>query len=186
MPKPQITSEVRLYRWLKRKTTPPDAWKTLSLDQLAKKARCSKSMVSRNLPNAVAKLKGIPLDEAEKLVDDVMNVRRCRLLDWEIKIIKELRKKDPPVSMFRLSMIFRVSEKNISDVCKASGLGAQLGTGGSYWGSLDALLPEEFRHRIPEIEQNVEIRKQLIEKHRRAYVPVYRDHSFDFWGTKWV
>ena len=111
MPKPQITSEVRLYRWLKRKTTAPDAWKTLSFYQLAKKARCSKSMVSRKLPKVVAKLKEIPLDEAEKLVDDVLNVRQCRLLDWEIEILKELRKKDPPVSMFRLSFIFGVSKK---------------------------------------------------------------------------
>ena len=121
MPNPQITAEVRLYRWLKRKTTPPDAWKTLSLDQLAKKARCSKSMVSRKLPKVVAKLNGISLAEAEKLVDDVMNVRQCRLLDWEIEILKELRKKDPPVSMFRLSFIFGVSKKNISDICNALG-----------------------------------------------------------------
>ena len=115
MPNPQITAEVRLYRWLNRKTTPPDVWKTLSLKQLAEKARCSRSMVSRKLPKVVAKLKAVPLDEAEKLVDDVMNVRRCRLLDWEVEILEHLRKKDPPVSMFRLSLIFGVSEKNISD-----------------------------------------------------------------------
>ena len=186
MPKPQITAEVRLYRWLKRKTTAPDAWKTLSLDQLAKKARCSKSMVSRKLPKAVAKLNGISLDAAEKLVDDVLNVRQCRLLDWEIEILKELRKKDPPVSMFRLSLIFGVSRKNISDVCNALGIGRQRGIGNPYWGSKDTLIPEEFRHRIPEIQQNVEIRSQLREKHRRAYTPAHRDHFFDFWGTKWI
>ena len=99
MPNPQITAEVRLYRWLNRKTTPPDAWRTLSLEQLAEKARCSTSMVSRKLPKVVAKLKDISLDEAEQLVDDVMNVRRCRLLDWEVEILEHLRKKDPPVSM---------------------------------------------------------------------------------------
>ena len=186
MPNSQITSEVRLYRWLKRKTTAPDAWKTLSLDQLAKKARCSKSMVSRKLPQVVAKLKEIPLDEAEKLVDDVLNVRQCRLLDWEVEILKELRKKDPPVSMFRLSLIFGVSIKNISDICNSLGLGRQRGIDTFYSGSLDALIPEEFRHRIPEIEQNVEIRSQLRAKHRRAYTHAHRDHFFDFWGTKWI
>ena len=82
---------------------PSEAWKTLSLEQLAEKERCSQSMVSRNLPKAVAKLKEVSLNEAEKLVDDVMNVRRCRLLDWEIEIIEHLCKKDPSVSMFRLS-----------------------------------------------------------------------------------
>ena len=186
MPKPQITSEVRLYRWLKRKTTPPNAWKTLPLDQLAEKARCSKSMVSRNLPKVLAKLKKISLDEAEKLVDDVMNVRRCRLLDWEIEIIKELRKKDPPVSMFRLSVIFGVSVKNISDICKASGLGRERGIGYFYCGISDTLIPEEFHHRIPEIRQNAEIRSQLIEKHRRAYTHTHRDHLFNVWRTKWI
>ena len=186
MPNPQITAEVRLYRWLKRKTTTPDAWKTLSLDQLAKKARCSKSMVSRKLPKVVAKLNGISLDAAEKLVDDVLNVRQCRLLDWEIEILKELRKKDPPVSMFRLSLIFGVSIKNISDICNSLGLGRQRGIDTFYSGSLDALIPEEFRHRIPEIEQNVEIRSQLRAKHRRAYTHAHRDHFFDFQGTKWI
>ena len=180
MPNPQITAEVRLYRWLKRKTTAPDAWKTLSLDQLAEKARCSKSMVSRKLPKAVAKLKGISLAEAEKLVDDVMDVRQCRLIDWEIGILKELRKKDPPVSMFRLSVIFGVSEKNISDICNSLGLGRERGIGNFYSVSSNTLIPEEFRHRIPEIEQNVEIRRELREKHRRAYTPAHRDHFFDF------
>ena len=134
MPNPQITAEVRLYRWLNRKTTPPDAWRTLSLEQLAEKARCSKSMVSRKLPKAVAKLNRISLNEAETLVDDVMNVRRCRLLDWEVEILEHLRKKDPPVSMFRLSMIFGVSEKNISDICNSLGLGMQRGIGASLLG----------------------------------------------------
>ena len=186
MPNSQITAEVRLYRWLKRKTTPPDAWKTLSFYQLAKKARCSKSMVSRKLPKVVAKLNGISLDEAEKLVDDVMNVRRCRLLDWEIEILKELRKKDPPVSMFRLSFIFGVSKKNISDICNALGIGRERGIGYFYWGISDTQILEGFHHRIPEIEQNVEIRSQLRETHRRAYTPAHRDHFFDFWGTKWI
>ena len=166
MPKPQITSEVRLYRWLKRKTTPPDAWKTLSLDQLAEKVRCSKSMVSRNLPKVVAKLNGISLDAAEKLVNDVMNVRRCRLLDWEVEILKELRKKDPPVSMSHLSVIFGVSEKNISDLCNSLGLGRERGIGNPHWENSDTLIPEEFRHRIPEIQQNVEIRRQSRKKIR--------------------
>ena len=174
MPNPQITAEIRLYRWLKRKTTPPDAWKTLSLEQLAEKARCSTSMVSRKLPKVVAKLKAVPLDEAEKLVDDVMNVRRCRLLDWEVEILEQLRKKDPPVSMFRLSLIFGVSEKNISDLCNSLGLGTQRGIGASYWGSRDTLISQEFRYRIPEIQQNVEIRRELRKKHRRAYTLTWR------------
>ena len=114
MPNPQITAEIRLYHWLKRKTTPPDAWRTLSLEQLAEKARCSKSMVSRKLPKVVAKLKAVPLNEAEKLVDDVMNVRRCRLLDWEVEILEHLRKKDPPVSMFRSVVdLWGVGKKHI-------------------------------------------------------------------------
>ena len=171
MPNPQITAEIRLYHWLKRKTTPPDAWKTLSLEQLAEKARCSTSMVSRKLPKVVAKLKAVPLDEAEKLVDDVMNVRQCRLLDWEVEILEHLRKKDPPVSMLRLSMIFGVSEKNISDICNSLELGTQRGIGNSYWGSSDTLIPEEFRHRIPELQENVEIRRHLREKHQRVYTP---------------
>ena len=171
MPNPQITAEVRLYRWLNRKTTPPDAWRTLSLEQLAEKARCSTSMVSRKLPKAVAKLKDISLDEAEQLVDDVLNVRRCRLLDWEVEILEHLRKKDPPVSMFRLSLIFGVSEKNISDICNSLGLGMQRGIGALYWGSFESLMPEEFRHRIPELQENVEIRRHLREKHQRAYTP---------------
>ena len=174
MPNPQITAEVRLYRWLNRKTTPPDVWKTLSLKQLAEKARCSRSMVSRKLPKVVAKLKAVPLDEAEKLVDDVMNVRRCRLLDWEVEILEQLRKKDPPVSMFRLSLIFGVSEKNISDICNSLGLGTQRGIGASYWGSRDTLISQEFRYRIPEIQQNVEIRRELRKKHRRAYTLTWR------------
>ena len=174
MPNPQITAEVRLYRWLNRKTTPPDVWKTLSLKQLAEKARCSRSMVSRKLPKVVAKLKAVPLDEAEKLVDDVMNVRRCRLLDWEVEILEHLRKKDPPVSMFRLSLIFGVSEKNISDLCNSLGLGTQRGIGASYWGSRDTLISQEFRYRIPEIQQNVEIRRELRKKHRRAYTLAWR------------
>ena len=174
MPNPQITAEIRLYRWLKRKTTPPDAWKTLSLEQLAEKARCSRSMVSRKLPKVVAKLNRLSLDKAEKLVDDVMNVRRCRLLDWEAEILEQLRKKDPPVSMFRLSMIFGVSEKNISDICNSLGLGTQRGIGASYWGSRDTLISQEFRYRIPEIQQNVEIRRELRKKHRRAYTLTWR------------
>ena len=174
MPNPQITAEIRLYHWLKRKTTPPDAWKTLSLEQLAEKARCSTSMVSRKLPKVVAKLKAVPLDEAEKLVDDVMNVRQCRLLDWEVEILEHLRKKDPPVSMLRLSMIFGVSEKNISDLCNSLGLGTQRGIGASYWGSRDTLISQEFRYRIPEIQQNVEIRRELRKKHRRAYTLTWR------------
>ena len=171
MPNPQITAEIRLYRWLNRKTTPPDTWRTLSLEQLAEKARCSTSMISRKLPKVVAKLKDISLDEAETLVGDVMNIRRCRLLDWEVEILKHLRKKDPPVSMLRLSLIFGVSEKNISDLCNSLGLGMQRGIGALYWGSSDTLIPEEFRHRIPELQENVEIRRHLREKHQQAYTP---------------
>ena len=88
-----LTAETRLYRWLKRKTTPADAWRTLSVKQLAEKARCSTSQVSRTLPRVVAKLNDISLDEAETAVADVMAVRRCRLLDWGNRTLET-----PPIS----------------------------------------------------------------------------------------
>ena len=162
-----LTAETRLYRWLKRKTTPADAWRTMSVKQLAEKARCSTSQVSRTLPRVVAKLNDISLDEAETAVADVMAVRRCRLLDWEIELLKRLRSQEPPVSYFRLALLLGVAEKQIADISNALGLGfSTQGCGSMYQGK--QIIPEEFQHRIPELQAHVESRSKLRQKHKNA------------------
>lgn len=166
MPTQKLTAEIRLYRWLKRKTTPPDAWQHLSLAELAAKARCSTSQVSRTLPKAVAKLHAISLDAAEKWVHDVMRVRRGHLIDFEIKILKALRKEQPPFSYRRLASLFEVSEKQIADISQSLALGAKCGVGVSSFGSLKTLIPQEFHHCIPQLQANAEIRRKLREKQR--------------------
>ena len=174
MPKTQITAEVRLYRWLKRKTTPPDAWQHLSLAELAKKARCSTSMVSRTLPKALAKLHSISLDAAEKWVNDVMTVRQGRLIDFEIEILKELRKKEPPMSFRQLSGIFEVSEIQIADIANALGLGVSTrGLPATSYRNPKKLIPAHLQHRIPEIEKNSDIRRRRRKKHSESARPTF-------------
>lgn len=160
------TAEGRLYRWLKRKTTPAGTWKRMTQAELGAKVRCSKSQISRVLPRVVAKLNSIPLEDAAKLVSDVMAVRRGRLLDFEVEVLRALRQKEPPVSYFRLSFLFGVSEEQISTVCRDIGLcSSKLGDGSSYW-SRDALIPADFQHRLAELKENAAIRKHLQERQR--------------------
>lgn len=181
MPKSPTTAEVRLYRWLKRRTTPPDAWQHLTLDELAEKVHCSKSQVSRILPSVVAQLNSIPLDEAEKWVADVMAVRRGHLLDFEIQIISVLRKQESPVSYPRLSKMFGVSEKQIADVCKKfRRRAAGSGTAHYYYGRYDKeLIPEAFHDRIPEIIENAGIRRKLSQKHKDLEKEKTKRESFE-------
>lgn len=164
--KEQKTAEVRLYRWLGRKTTPKDIWKQMSLDEVAAKVGCSKSQISRILPSVVAQLDLISLDEAMQRVGDVMSVRRGHLLDFEIQIILQLRRKKT-VSYHRLSHIFQVSTEQVAHVCKKSGLSAaECGTGSDYRCSDEELIPEAFHNRIPQIIENAGIRRKLRQKHK--------------------
>lgn len=168
----QKTAEERLYRWLKRKTTPIGVWRQTTLEELAVKVHCSKSQVSRSLPKAVARLEGISLDAAEKLVEDVMSVRRGHLIDFEIRIILQLRDREKPVTYPRLSKIFGVSTKQIADVCKKFQLSAvECGTGGDYSCSDEELIPEAFRDRIPQIIENAGIRRERSQKHKNLQQP---------------
>lgn len=167
-----------MYRWLKRKTTPADAWKQMSLDELAKKAHCSKSQVSRILPRVVAQLDAISIDEAEKRVADVMSVRRGHLLNFEIQIIRQLREREKPVTYPRLSSIFGVSIKQIADVCKKFGRNAAIcGTGWYYRCSDEELIPKAFRDRFPQIIENARIRRKLSQKHKDLQQP--KKESFE-------
>ena len=160
----QKTAEDRLYKWLKRKTTPINAWKRMTMAQLGAKVRCSKSQICRVLPQVVAKLDGISLEEAAKLVDDVMKVRRGHLLDFEVELIRQMRQLKTPASVFWIAHHLCVSEKQVRDVCKR--LGVDKVEGYSYWGQdfID-LLPEGFNHR--QLNENIRIRKHLSEKHKK-------------------
>ena len=130
MPNPQITADIRLYHWLKPQNDPARRMENTVIRATRGKGAVFHEYGLTKIAESRRKTQQlIPLNEAEKLVDDVMNVRRCRLLDWEVEILEHLRKKDPPVSMFRLSMIFGVSEKNISDLCNSLELGTQRGIG---------------------------------------------------------
>ena len=161
------TAEERLYHWLKRKTTPADMWKRMTMAELAAKVQCSTSQVSRSLPKAVARLEGISLDTAEKLVNDVMSVRRGHLIDFEVQIIIELRRREKPVTYPRLSKMFGVSTKQIADVCKKFQLrAAECGTGWYYGCSDEELIPEAFHNRIPQMIENAGIRRELSQKHK--------------------
>ena len=175
--KGQKTAEARLYKWLKRKTTPADTWKRMTQAELGAKVGCSKSQICRVLPQVVAKLEGISLSEAKKFVSDLMEVRRGRLVDFEVEILRELRQKDPPVSYFSLSCLFEVSEEHISAVCKDIGLCyARLGYGSSYSLIGNALIPEAFHHRLADLKENAAIRKQLSEKHKRLGKPSPKEY----------
>ena len=95
MIKNKLTAEVRLYRWLKRKTTPEDAWRTMSLQQIAEKVKCSRSTVSRLLPGIVSQLKGCPLDEARQRCIEAHHLRSGRLVSEEIEILKKITTERP-------------------------------------------------------------------------------------------
>lgn len=176
----KLTAEIRLYRWLKRKNTPADAWKQMSLDELAAKAHCSKSQVSRTLPSVVAQLHSISRDAAETLIREVMAVRRGQLIDFEIQIIRQLRSREKPVSYPRLAKMFRVSTKQIAAVCKKFRLSvAECGVGWNYRCSDEELMPEAFHHWMPQIIENAGIRRKLSQKHKDLRQPT-RESFTDF------
>ena len=159
MRKNKLTAEVRLYRWLKRKTTPEDAWRTMSLQQIAEKVKCSRSTVSRLLPGVVSQLKGCPLDEARQRCIEAHHLRSGRLVSEEIEILKKLRLKDPPASYLTCTMIFGVSSSTIQRYCKKLGLG---GSGTSYYKS-DVALPHDVTERL---KTHKKIRREVANKRR--------------------
>ena len=159
MRKNKLTAEVRLYRWLKRKTTPEDAWRTMSLQQIAEKVKCSRSTVSRLLPGVVSQLKGCPLDEARQRCIEAHHLRSGRLVSEEIEILKKLRQKDPPASYLTCTMIFGVSSSTIQRYCKKLGLG---GSGTSYYKS-DVALPHDVTERL---KTHKKIRREVANKRR--------------------
>ena len=150
------TAEERLYRWLKRKTTPVDAWQQMTIEELAAKMRCSTSQISRSLPKAVARLEGISLDAAEKRVRDVMRVRQGRLVDFEVEIILELRSLKTPPSYDAIAETFGVSERRVLTLCGQHG---KDGVGGYYYSPEDVLALVESDH-ITELQENIRIRAQ--------------------------
>lgn len=153
------TAEERLYRWLKRKTTSVDAWKQMSLTELAAKVHCSTSQVSRSLPKAVARLEGISLDAAAKRVGDVIRVRQGCLLDFEVEMILELRSLKNPPSYDAIAQAFAVSERRILTVCMQHG---KDGVSGYYHPPADVLTLVES-DRITELQENIRIRTQRRE-----------------------
>lgn len=158
------TVEARLYHWLKRKTTPVDAWKQMSIKALAKKVQCSTSQVSRSLPKAIARLEGLSIDDAEKLVSDLMRVRQGGLVDFEIEMIRQIRQIDKPPSIWCIANIFCVSAKQVRTVCKRFGVDGARGY--TYWShDLADLIPEGINRQ--QFDENIKIRKQLREKHRK-------------------
>ena len=159
MRKNKLTAEVRLYRWLKRKTTPEDAWRTMSLQQIAEKVKCSRSTVPRLLPGVVSQLKGCPLDEARQRCIEAHHLRSGRLVSEEIEILKKLRLKDPPASYLTCAMIFGVSSSTIQRYCKKLGLG---GSGTSYYKS-DVALPHDVTERL---KTHKKIRREVANKRR--------------------
>ena len=159
MRKNKLTAEVRLYRWLKRKTTPEDAWRPMSLQQIAEKVKCSRSTVSRLLPGVVSQLKGCPLDEARQRCIEAHHLRSGRLVSEEIEILKKLRLKDPPASYLTCAMIFGVSSSTIQRYCKKLGLG---GSGTSYYKS-DVALPHDVTERL---KTHKKIRREVANKRR--------------------
>ena len=161
MRKNKLTAEVRLYRWLKRKTTPEDAWRTMSLQQIAEKVKCSRSTVSRLLPGVVSQLKGCPLDEARQRCIEAHHLRSGRLVSEEIEILKKLRQKDPPASYLTCTMIFGVSSSTIQRYCKKLGLG---GSGTSYYKS-DVALPHDVTERL---KTHKKIRREVANKRRSS------------------
>lgn len=161
----QKTAEDRLYKWLKRKTTPAEAWKEMTQAELAAIVRTSKSQICRVLPKVVAKLNDIPIDEAKKLVSDLMAVRRGHLLNFEVEMIIELRSLKKPASVSWIASQICVSEKQVRAVCKRFGVDGVRGY--SYWHSdLTDLLPEGFNQR-EQLNENIRIREKLSEKHRK-------------------
>ena len=148
------TAEERLYRWLKRKTTPADAWKQMSIKALSAKVRCSMSQVSRSLPKAVARLEGISLDVAEKRVSDAIRVRQGRLVDFEVEMILELRSLKNPPSYTSIANAFAVSERRVITVCLQAG---REGLSGYYHSSRNVLSLIDS-DRIAELHENIRIR----------------------------
>ena len=157
MKKDKLTAEVRLYRWLKRKTTPEDAWRTMSLHQIAEKVKCSPSTVSRLLPGVVSQLLGCSLDEARRRCIDAHHLRSGRLVSEEIEILKKLRTQDPPASYFTCAGIFGVSSSTIQRYCKKLGLG---GSGTPYYKS-DVVLPDDVTERL---KTHKKIRREAADK----------------------
>ena len=161
MKKDKLTAEVRLYRWLKRKTTPKDAWRTMSLQQIAEKAKCSPSTVSRLLPRVISQLLGCSLDEARRRCIDAHHLRSGKLTFEEIEILKKLRTKDPPASYLTCVGIFGVSSSTIQRYCKKLGLG---GSGTPYYKS-DVVLPDDVTERL---KIHKKIRREAANKRRSA------------------
>ena len=161
MRKNKLTAEVRLYRWLKRKTTPEDAWRTMSLQQIAEKVKCSRSTVSRLLPGVVSQLKGCSLDEARQRCIEAHHLRSGRLVSEEIEILKKLRQKDPPASYLTCAMIFGVSSSTIQRYCKKLGFG---GSGTPYYKS-DVVLPHDVTERL---KTHKKIRREVANKRRSS------------------
>ena len=161
MRKNKRTAEVRLYRWLKRKTTPEDAWRRMSLQEIAEKVKCSPSTVSRVLPGVVSQLLGCSLDEARRRCIDAHHLRSGRLVSEEIEILKKLRTQDPPASYLTCSWIFGVSPFTIQRYCKKLGLG---GSGAPYYKS-DVVLPDDVTQRL---KVHKKIRREAANKRRFA------------------
>ena len=150
------TAEERLYRWLKRKTTPRKAWQQMTIEELAAKIRCSTSQISRSLPKSVARVEGIPFDAAAKRVGDVIRVRQGRLVDFEVEMILELRSlKDPP-SYASIADAFAVSERRVLTLCKQHGINGAFG----YYDSPGDVLALIESERITELQENIRIRTQ--------------------------
>lgn len=150
------TAEERLFKWLKRKTTPPDAWKQMSIKELAAKMQCSTSQLSRSLPRTIARLEGMSLAAAEKLVGNVLRVRQGRLLGFEIEIIHELRSLTNPPSYESIAQTFAVSERRVLTICRHHG---KAGVSGYYHSPEDVLALVESDH-ITELHENIRIRTQ--------------------------
>ena len=167
------TAEERLYRWLKRKTTPVNAWQQMSLAELAAKVRCSTSQVSRSLPKSVAQLEGLSLDAAAKRVSDVMRVRQGRLVDFEVEVILELRSLKNPPSYDAIAQAFAVSERRILTVCLQHG---KDGVNGYYHSPADVLALVES-DRITELQENIRIRIQRREA-KKAKEALIRHKEF--------
>ena len=63
---PYRKAERQLIDWLRRRSTPDDAWYTLRLEDIAKRAGVSKSSVTRHLNIAVSRVKGISIETVKQ------------------------------------------------------------------------------------------------------------------------